>query len=112
MGFIFALAGAVVGGWVSAGGHGFFGVIAGAVIAWLMYQLSAARSQLRKLVDRVENLEQRNRATATVTRAEKRAPETPREGCWSTPEPHKDSAPRRRHADRSKATTEYGRTCH
>ncbi len=64
MGFVFAVLGAIAGGWLMSGRGGAFGVFAGMIIGWILQRLIAAQSTIRSLTNRVDNLEQRNAATA------------------------------------------------
>ncbi|NQV87893.1 MAG: hypothetical protein HQ492_12540, partial [Woeseiaceae bacterium] len=66
MGFIFALMGGFAGGWAMSGGRGLFGAVAGMFIGWLLHRVLNAQTSIRRLEDRVDTLERRNAATATI----------------------------------------------
>ena len=76
MGFIFALIGAFTGMWFMSEGRAFFGFLVGMMIGWLLHRLSNAQSTIRKLVDRVDILEQRNAATARIEKVAKKSLDT------------------------------------
>ncbi len=77
MGFIFGFIGALTGAWLVSEGRTFFGLMVGMMIGWLMHRLVKAQSSIRKLVDRVDTLEQRNAAVANTERLAKKAFDTP-----------------------------------
>ncbi len=77
MGFIYGLVGAMLGMWAMSGGRTLFGFLAGMVIGWMLQRLLDAQSTIRKLVDRVDNLEQRNAATARIEKVAKKSFDTP-----------------------------------
>ena len=77
MGFIFGLIGALAGAWFISEGRAFFGFLVGMMIGWLLHRLVRAQSTIRNLVDRVDNLEQRNAATASTERLAQKAFDTP-----------------------------------
>ena len=83
MGFLFGFIGAIGGLWFMSEGRAFFGFLAGMLIGWLLHRLLQAQSTIRSLVDRVDNLEDRNRAVDTLERLtpELKTPEP------KTPEP-------------------------
>jgi uncharacterized membrane protein len=77
MGFIFGLLGAIAGMWFMSGGRAFFGFLAGMMIGWLLHRVLHAQTTIRRLVDRVDNLEQRNAATAPIEKVAKKSFDTP-----------------------------------
>jgi len=77
MGFIFGLIGALAGAWFISEGRAFFGFLVGMMIGWLLHRLVQAQSTIRKLVDRVDNLEQRNAATANTEKLAQKAFDSP-----------------------------------
>ncbi len=64
MGIIFAFIGAAIGMWVMSDSRTNFGFFAGMLIGWLLQRLLSTQTTVRKLADRVDNLEQRNAANA------------------------------------------------
>lgn len=68
MGFLFGFIGAIAGLWFMSEGRAFFGFLAGMLIGWLLHRLLQAQTTIRSLVDRVDNLEDRNRAVDTLER--------------------------------------------
>ena len=70
MGFLFSFIGAIAGLWFMSEGRAFFGLMAGMLIGWLLARVLQAQITIRSLVDRVDNLEQRNRAMSAIDRAE------------------------------------------
>ncbi len=77
MGFVFGLVGALVGVFLISTGHAFFGFLIGMMIGWLLSRLLDAQTTIRRLVDRVDNLEQRNAATARIEKVAKKSFDTP-----------------------------------
>ncbi len=77
MGLVFGVIGALAGGWIMAGSEGFFGIVAGLMIGWLLQRLLNAQSRIRSLAQRIDTLEQRNAATAPVEKAAKKSLNTP-----------------------------------
>lgn len=70
MGFLFSFIGAIAGLWFMSEGRAFFGFVAGMLLGWLLSRVLQAQVTIRSLVDRVDNLEQRNRAMSAIERAE------------------------------------------
>jgi len=77
MGFIFGLVGAIAGMWFMSGGRAFFGFVAGMMIGWLLHRMLDAQTTIRRLADRVDNLEQRNATTAPIEKVAKKSFDTP-----------------------------------
>jgi len=77
MGFVFGLVGALVGLFLGSMGDAFFGLLVGMMIGWLLSRLQDAQTAIRRLVDRVDNLEQRNAATAPIEKIAKKSFDTP-----------------------------------
>lgn len=73
MGFIAALIGAAIGVWMMDASRDLFGVSVGFLIGWLIHRLVAAQTTIRALTNRVDNLEQRNAATAPIIRSEQKS---------------------------------------
>ncbi len=73
MGFFLGLIGAIFGAWMLDEARGLFGAVAGFLLGYTLHRLMAAQASVRKLLERVELLEQRNAATErfeTTTRNE------------------------------------------
>ena len=66
MGFVFGLIGALAGAWIISEGRTFFGFLVGMIIGWLLHRLMQAQTNMKRLLDRVDLLEQRNTATVPV----------------------------------------------
>jgi len=64
MGFFLGLLGAIFGAWMMDEARGLFGAVAGFTIGYMLHRLMAAQDSVRKLLERVDLLEQRNAATA------------------------------------------------
>jgi len=77
MGFVFGLIGALLGIFLISTGRPFFGLLVGMMIGWLLSRLLDAQTTIRRLVDRVDNLEQRNAATAPIEKVAKKSFDTP-----------------------------------
>ncbi len=77
MGFVFGLVGALLGVFLISTGRPFFGLLVGMMIGWLLSRLLDAQATIRRLVDRVDNLEQRNAATAPIEKVAKKSFDTP-----------------------------------
>lgn len=92
MGFVFGFVGALVGMWAMTEGRSFFGFLIGMMVGWLLHRLLAAQSTVRKLVDRVDSLEQRNVATARI--------DTPQRVSVYEPTPEQAPEPKVEQADK------------
>jgi len=68
MGFIFGLVGALTGVFLLSARDASFGFMVGMMIGWLLHRLLKAQTTIGRLVDRVDNLEQRNAATEGVAK--------------------------------------------
>jgi uncharacterized membrane protein len=77
VGFVFGLVGALLGMFLISTGRPFFGLLVGMMIGWLLSRLLNAQTTIRRLVDRVDNLEQRNAATAPLEKVAKKSFDTP-----------------------------------
>lgn len=93
MGFVFALIGALAGAWFMSEGRFFFGFLVGMMIGWLLHRLLIAQSTIRKLVERVDNLEQRNVATGPIEKPAKKSFDAPRRVSVYEPEPGLEGTP-------------------
>lgn len=87
MGFIFGLLGALIGVWLMSGGPVLFGFLVGMTVGWLLHRLLQAQTSIRRLVDRVDNLEQRNAATARIEKVAKKSFDTPQRVSIHEPAP-------------------------
>ena len=76
MGFVFGLIGALAGAWFISEGRGFFGFLVGMMIGWLLHRLLDAQSTIRRLAERVDNLEQRNAAAGSTEKVARKTLET------------------------------------
>ena len=77
MGFVFGLVGAIAGVILMSEGRAAFGFLIGMTVGWLVHRLLQTQTTIRKLVDRVGILEQRNAATAPVEKRAKKSFGTP-----------------------------------
>ncbi len=73
MGFVFGLLGALAGMWFMSDSRAFAGFMIGGMIGWLLHRVIKAQTAIRQLTDRVDTLEHRNAATATVEKAAKKS---------------------------------------
>ena len=77
MGFMFGLVGALAGVLLLSARDASFGFMVGMMIGWLLHRLLKAQTTIRGLADRVDNLEQRNAATAGTESVAKKSLKTP-----------------------------------
>ena len=76
MAFVFSLIGALAGAWIISEGRTFFGFLVGMIIGWLLHRLMQAQTNMKRLLDRVDLLEQRNTTTESGERLSKKTFET------------------------------------
>ena len=77
MGFLFGLIGALAGAWIISEWGAFFGFLVGMLIGWLLHRLVLAQENIKRLLDRVDLLEQRNTTTESSERLAKKTFDTP-----------------------------------
>jgi uncharacterized membrane protein len=76
MGFVFLLMGAFAGMWFMSDNAIFGGFAFGALFGWLLHKLLTAETTIRRLLDRVDSLEQRNAVISVPDPARKVAAKT------------------------------------
>jgi len=87
MGFVFGLIGALAGAWIISEGRTFFGFMVGMLIGWLLHRLAQAQENIKRLLDRVDLLEQRSTTTESSERLAKKTFDTPPSASLYEPTP-------------------------